>query len=77
MVVLIPAGVAHCDRGSSHDFACVGAYPNEQQWDILRGKPGELQDALANIEAVELPLLDPVMGGAAPGGKDWPLFSSR
>ncbi|MFP4301631.1 MAG: cupin domain-containing protein [Spirochaetaceae bacterium] len=76
MVVVIPAGVAHCDLGSSSSFACVGAYPPGQQWDLLRGVPGELELALANISSVPLPESDPVRGEAGPVGPDWPSFSA-
>lgn len=75
MAVVIPAGVAHCDLGSSKDFSCVGAYPPGQQWDILRGDPGELEIALANISSVPLPVRDPVRGERGPVGPDWATFS--
>src|SRR5918993_3475826 len=29
-VVVIPAGVGHCDAGSSSDFAVLGAHPRDQ-----------------------------------------------
>ena len=33
-VVIIPAGVAHKNVGSSRDFGVVGAYPRGQRWDV-------------------------------------------
>ena len=74
MALLIPAGVAHCNLGSSRDFSCVGAYPPGQEWDLLKGTPGELERALANIAEVSLPERDPVLGTRAPGGPDWPSY---
>lgn len=76
LVVVIPAGVAHCNLGSSRDFSCVGAYPPGQQWDLLKGDPGELDLALQNISSVPLPESDPVRGRDGPVGPDWPTFSA-
>lgn len=70
-VVAIPAGVAHCNLGSTPEFSCVGAYPEGQQWDLLRGKPGELETARRNIKEVPLPELDPLLGGESPAGSGW------
>ena len=61
-VIVIPAGVAHKNLGASEDFGVVGAYPEGQQWDLLRGKPGEREKAEANIKRVLLPKRDPVQG---------------
>ena len=36
-VIIIPAGVAHKNLGSSADFACVGAYPPGQTYDMNYG----------------------------------------
>ncbi len=63
-VVIIPAGVAHKLESSSDDFAVVGAYPPGQDWDILKGKDGDLERATANIARVPLPETDPVGGKA-------------
>lgn len=71
MAVTIPAGVAHCNLGSSSDFVCVGAYPPGQQWDLLRGNPGEIESALENIPQVPLPPADPILGNDGPVGPNW------
>ncbi|WMT85966.1 cupin domain-containing protein [Pelagibacterium sp. 26DY04] len=63
-VVIIPAGVAHKLESSSDDFAVVGAYPPGQDWDILKGKDGDLERATANIARLPLPETDPVGGKA-------------
>ncbi len=62
-VIVIPAGVAHRQLGSSSDFLVVGCYPPGQDWDLLRGEPGDRPQADENIARVPLPRTDPV-GGA-------------
>jgi len=68
-VVALPAGVVHKLEESSENFAVVGAYPPGQDWDILTGKDGEWDTAIANIARVPLPGTDPVEGvdGPLPG----------
>ena len=61
-VIIIPAGVAHRRLSSSPDFLVVGAYPPGQDWDLLRGAPGERPKADENIRNVPLPKTDPVEG---------------
>ena len=61
-VIIIPAGVAHKNLGSSSDFRCVGAYPPGQNWDMNYGKPGERPKADENIAKVPVPKTDPVYG---------------
>lgn len=61
-VVIIPAGVGHCNKGASGDFRVVGAYPNGRDWDVKTGNPDERPQALENIAAVPIPKQDPVYG---------------
>jgi uncharacterized protein YjlB len=61
-VVVIPAGVAHCNLGQSADLLLVGAYPGGADYDIRRGEPGERDAVLRAIAAVPLPAKDPVLG---------------
>lgn len=70
-VIIIPAGVAHKNLGSSDDFRCVGAYPSEQSWDMNYGKPGERPKADQNITKVSLPTTDPIYGDNGPLLKNW------
>lgn len=70
-VIIIPAGIAHKNLGSSEDFGVVGAYPQGQDWDLLRGKPGEREKAEANIKRVPLPKKDPVLGERGPLLRLW------
>jgi uncharacterized protein YjlB len=65
-VVIIPAGVAHKNLGSSGDFGVVGSYPEGQDWDMNFGSTGERPQADNNIARVTLPKMDPVYGAAGP-----------
>ncbi len=70
-VVVIPAGVAHKNLGSSGDFACVGAYPGGQSYDMNYGKDGERPGTDHNIGNVPLPQKDPVYGKSGPLFDHW------
>ncbi len=70
-VIVIPAGVAHKNLGSSGDFGVVGAYPHGQDWDMNYGKRGERPRADENIARVPLPKMDPVYGAAGPLIDKW------
>ena len=70
-VIAIPAGVVHRRLDASSDFLVVGCYPPGQDWDLLRGDPGEREIALRNIAQVALPVTDPVTGAAAPLPQLW------
>jgi uncharacterized protein YjlB len=72
-VVIIPAGVAHKNLGSSRDFRCVGAYPRGQSPDMNYGQPGERPRADQNIAQVPLPQADPVHGTGGPLLAHWPI----
>ena len=66
-VVMIPAGVGHCNAGSSSDFAVVGAYPRGQEsCDLRTGEEGERLEFLENIRNVPLPEADPLFGSGGP-----------
>src|SRR6266513_2479125 len=65
-VIVIPAGVAHQNIGTSDDFGVVGAYPCGRQWDLLRGFPGERPKADDNIAALPMPENDPIYGAEGP-----------
>lgn len=70
-VVVIPAGVAHKNLGSSGDFTVVGAYPKGQSYDMCYGKEGERPGADENITRVPLPTSDPLTGPAGPMARHW------
>jgi uncharacterized protein YjlB len=64
-VVVVPAGVGHCNQSQSGDLLIVGAYPdNAPRPDLRRGKPAEHDAAQRAITAVPLPPADPVTGEA-------------
>lgn len=70
-VVVLPAGVAHKNEGSSADFLVVGAYPLGQDYDMNYGKLEERPTADRNIEATPVPETDPVHGAAGPLLERW------
>jgi len=70
-VVVIPAGVAHKNLGSSTDFTVVGAYPQGQHPDMCYGKPGERPETDEAIARVPLPESDPIAGPAGALIRDW------
>jgi uncharacterized protein YjlB len=61
-VLVLPAGLAHRNVWSSHDFRVVGAYPVGTTWDMNYGKEGERPGTDQNIAQVPLPPADPVYG---------------
>ncbi|RYY11233.1 MAG: cupin domain-containing protein [Chitinophagaceae bacterium] len=72
-VILIPAGVAHKAEESSADFECIGAYPEDQLFDMNYGKPEERSKANENIQQLPLPEADPVYGIDGPLVFHWKL----
>jgi uncharacterized protein YjlB len=70
-VVVIPAGVGHCNQGATGDFLVVGAYPGGADWDVRRGEPGEREEVLRNLARVTLPATDPVAGQDGPLLRLW------
>ncbi|MEY4549596.1 MAG: hypothetical protein RL685_5791 [Pseudomonadota bacterium] len=65
-VIVIPAGVAHCNEGQSRDFRVVGAYPRGTEMDMNYGQPRERPAADRRIASVPLPDRDPVLGSSGP-----------
>lgn len=71
-VVVVPAGVAHCNQGQSDDLLIVGAYPdNGPGPDLRRGQPGEHDAAGRAVAAVPRPAADPVVGVTGGLAKLW------
>lgn len=68
-VLVIPAGVAHCNEGSSPDFQVVGATDQGRDYDIIKGEPNERQRR--NLAEVPLPQADPVHGEGGPLPRLW------
>jgi uncharacterized protein YjlB len=71
-VVVIPAGVAHCNQGQTADLLIVGAYPdNAPNPDLRRGKAEEHDAAERAVARVPLPPADPVGGENGFLGRTW------
>ena len=70
-IIIIPAGVAHKNLGSSGNFGCVGAYPSGQTWDMNYGNKEERPQTDQNIAKVPLPETDPVYGKEGAVIKKW------
>ena len=70
--VVIPAGVGHCNVGSSANFSVIGAYPRGQEnYDLRTGEEGERSEVLENIRNVPLPKADPLFGEGGPLLQRW------
>jgi len=71
-VVVVPAGVGHCNQGQSSDLLIVGAYPaNACDPDLRRGQPSEHPEALQAVKRVPVPATDPVEGSDGPLRQLW------
>ena len=71
-VVVIPAGVGHCNKGSGGSFTVIGAYPRGQEsYDIRTGEEGERPEVLENIRNVSMPEKDPLFGEGGPLTQRW------
>lgn len=72
-VLVLPAGTAHQNLGSSADFHVVGGYPEGQEADLLRGEAGERPAADERIANVPLPIGDPLLGPTGALVEHWRL----
>lgn len=71
-VVVIPAGVGHCNKHQSSDLLIVGAYPAAAPSpDLHKGDPGEHQAVVRSVAAVSVPPEDPVSGIGGPLVEIW------
>lgn len=68
-VLVLPAGTGHCRVTASPDFLVIGAYPENQHWDICRTAP----DAVAQerMRTLPFPQSDPISGAAGPLPQHW------
>jgi len=60
-ILILPAGVGHKCK-TSHNFFCVGAYPQGKDYDMNFGLPVELKKSLVRIRKLSIPAKDPVYG---------------
>jgi uncharacterized protein YjlB len=71
-VVIVPAGVGHCNKSQSPDLLIVGAYPdNAPRPDQYRGKASDHDSVVQKIAVVPPPAADPVTGGDGPLRRLW------
>jgi uncharacterized protein YjlB len=61
-VVIIPAGVAHCNLDKQNSVTCIGGYPQGKDYDMNYGHPGERPATDHNIAKLAIPTHDPVFG---------------
>ena len=66
-VVVVPAGVGHCNQSQSADLLIVGAYPdNAPRPDMHRGRAADHDRLAQAVAAVPMPNADPVAGVDGP-----------
>jgi uncharacterized protein YjlB len=71
-IVIIPAGVGHCNQSQSDDLLIVGAYPeNAPKPDQYDARPSEHAEAARKVAAALTPTADPVTGGDGPLRRLW------
>jgi len=71
-VVIVPAGVSHCNEGASDDLVVVGAYPGGHAPDMQRHGSDEITEPLRKrVTAVRAPETDPVFGKDGPLPRRW------
>ncbi|HZG70472.1 MAG TPA: cupin domain-containing protein [Chondromyces sp.] len=70
-VVVLPAGTGHKKVESSEDFEVVGAYPGGSSYNMRERDPAARAQALAEIQNVPLPEMDPVYGDSGPLIEKW------
>ncbi|UOM34268.1 cupin domain-containing protein [Acuticoccus sp. I52.16.1] len=73
-VLILPAGLGHCQIEASPDFSVCGAYPHGQERYItLRAEEIPLDEAADRIACVEAPASDPIYGASGPLVGAWGL----
>jgi uncharacterized protein YjlB len=68
-VLVLPAGTGHCRITASDDLLVIGAYPENEHWDICRTAP--THEVLEHMRHVRFPASDPVTGSAGALPKLW------
>jgi uncharacterized protein YjlB len=71
-IVIVPAGVGHCNTAQSRDLLIVGAYPDDAPPpDQYRGNRADHETVVRKVSAVPVPLADPVTGSDGPLRRLW------
>jgi uncharacterized protein YjlB len=68
-VVVLPAGTGHCRITASDDFLVIGAYPENEHWDICR--TAATPEVLERMRHVRFPASDPLTGASGALPKIW------
>jgi uncharacterized protein YjlB len=68
-VLVLPTGTGHCRISASDDFLVIGAYPENEHWDICR--TAATPETLDNMRRVRFPQSDPLTGPTGPLPKLW------
>jgi uncharacterized protein YjlB len=68
-VAVLPAGTGHCRIEASHDFLVVGAYPENEHWDICRTAASA--EVLERMRHIRFPAYDPIGGASGALPKLW------
>src|SRR5262245_21779439 len=76
-VVIIPAGLSHCNEGATKGLMVVGAYPGGAEPDNVKGTPEGKPAEAQKLQRVALPSADPVFGRAGPLLRFWAKADSR
>jgi uncharacterized protein YjlB len=63
-ILVLPAGTGHCRISASDDLLVIGAYPEDEHWDICRTALSPV--ALERMKHVRYPASDPVTGPTGP-----------
>jgi uncharacterized protein YjlB len=68
-VLVLPTGTGHCRITASENFLVVGAYPENEHWDICRS--AATPEVLERMRRVRFPASDPLTGAAGALPKLW------
>ncbi|WP_353062750.1 cupin [Tunturibacter psychrotolerans] len=68
-VLVLPTGTGHCRISASHDFLVIGAYPENEHWDICRSTASP--ETLASMRKIRFPQSDPLTGSSGALPKLW------
>ncbi|MBB5330128.1 cupin [Tunturiibacter gelidoferens] len=68
-VLVLPTGTGHCRISAAADFLVIGAYPENEHWDICRSAASP--ETLASMRRVRFPQSDPLTGPTGPLPKLW------
>jgi uncharacterized protein YjlB len=68
-IAVLPAGTGHCRITASNDFLVIGAYPENEHWDICR--TAATPEVLERMRHVRFPASDPLTGATGALPKLW------